>query len=119
MKKYLIIGLTHLIFIFHIGIILIILFGSFIPEIRYVYQLVLGITIISWLSSSGCFLTVWEYKLRKIINPYLEIYEYGFIDYHLRDYLRGVALEIFIYRVGLLFLIISLGISLITHGIAY
>jgi hypothetical protein len=64
----------------------------------------------------GCILTVWEYKLRKIINPDLELYEFGFIDFYLRKYLSGSARPKFIYAIGLFFLITSLGINIFVYG---
>ena len=115
MHKNFIIGISHLIFILHIGVILIIFFGSFIPEIRLVYQVTLLFTIMSWLSSTGCFLTIWEYKLRKKINSKLEIYEYGFIDYYLRKYFIGTARPKFVYRIGMFFLVVSLFINIVFY----
>lgn len=116
MKKSLIILLTHVIFILHIFATLVILFGALVPNLRWLYQFGLILTIISWVFTSGCFLTSWEYKLRKIVNPKLQIYEHGFIDYYLRKYLTGTARPKFIYRIGLFFLVISLVINIYTHG---
>lgn len=92
------------------------MFGAFIPELRWLYQFGLLLVIASWLFMSGCFLTTWEYKLRKMINPDLEMYEHGFIDYYLCKYFACTARAKFIHRIGLFFLSASLGISIFTYG---
>lgn len=109
---------VFLIFIVHIFATSVILFGAFFPIMRPLYQIGLIMTIASWIVTKGCFLTVWEYKLRKIINPDLEIYEYGFIDYHLRKFFTGTADPKFIHRVGLFFVVASLCINVFFYGIA-
>lgn len=119
MKRFGIILLTHVIFVLHIFATFVILFGAFIPKLRCLYQFGLLLTITSWLLTSGCFLTTWEYRLRKMINPSVEIYEYGFIDYYLRKYLTGTARAKFIHRIGLFFLGTSLIISIYFYGLSF
>lgn len=117
MKKYLIIATTYIIFFVHIVTTIIVLFGSFFPGTRIIYQIVLVLTFCSWLLYKGCILTIWEYKLRKKINPKIEIYEFGFVDYYLRKFFKGKARPTFIHNIGLFFIVTSMVISFLGHGL--
>ncbi|MCI5050827.1 MAG: DUF2784 family protein [Candidatus Pacebacteria bacterium] len=110
---------TFMIFLLHLGVVFINVMGWLFPVLRPLYQITLIVTILSWITTTSCLLTVWEFKLRKMINPKIEAYEYQFVDYYLRKIFKGSASPIFIHRVGLLFLVLSLGLNLITYGVAF
>ena len=108
-----------MIFILHLGVVFINIMGWLFPILRPLYQITLLVTIISWVTTTSCILTVWEFKLRKIVNPRIEEYEYQFIDFYLRKWFKGSARPQFIHRIGLLFLVASFGLNIVTYGITF
>lgn len=109
---------AFMIFILHLGVVFINVMGWFFPILRPLYQITLFATIVSWITTTSCMLTVWEFKLRKMINPKIEDYEYEFIDYYFRKFFKGTASPVFVHRIGLFFLVVSLGLNIVTYGIA-
>lgn len=72
--------LANAIFLFHVALVAIILFGWMLPS-ALVYRMALIVTLLSELLLGYCPLTKWEFSVRKILNPGLD-YDYSFFGYY-------------------------------------
>lgn len=73
--------LTDLIFIIHILVVLIVLFGWAFPVLKLIYLLVLIVSLMATLFLNACPLSKWEFDLRKKLDPSLN-YDYTFLTYY-------------------------------------
>lgn len=73
------------IFVFHILIVIIVLFGWLIPGFWYVYMGILVSTLLSDLVFGYCILSKWEFDMRKKINPRID-YDYTWATYYTHRY---------------------------------
>jgi len=99
------------IFLFHCAIVVIIGFGWTITSIWYLYMLTMIATLISELALGYCFLSKWEFDLRKQIDPHLD-YDYGFSSYYTYKLTRRRLSKRFIANAALSFLVASLAINI-------
>ena len=102
---------ANLIFIIHSLTILIIIFGWKLPEMWWLYMAKLIITLISELFLGYCFLSKFEFDLRKKINPNLN-YDYSFSSYYTYKFTNKKISDRFISISGYIFLIGSILINL-------
>ena len=99
------------IWLLHFCVVAIALFGWLIPQIWYLYMLVLASVMTSNIFLDYCLLSKWEFDLRKKINPELE-YDYAYNSYYTYNLTKGYLSRNFLRNVGLGFTSISLIINL-------
>lgn len=100
--------LAEVVFVFHILIVLVILFGWFFPHLFYIYGFLLFSTLFSWLVFGHCFLVDLEFYFRSKFNPSLKISS-GFLAYYGQVLLKDKApRESLIYYLGIIFLVPSI-----------
>ncbi len=99
------------IFAFHCAVVLIIGFGWLVPQIWPLYMSTLVITLISELALGYCFLSKWEFDLRKQLDPSVD-YDYGFSSFYTYRLTRHRLSKRFIQYAGTSFLLGSLLINL-------
>jgi len=87
------------------------MFGWLFPEIWYLYILVLVSVLISNILWDYCFLSKWEFDLRRKINPRLE-YDYTYTSYYTYNLTRGHLSRDFLRWAGLAFTSLSLVINI-------
>ena len=88
-----------------------ILFGWFFHSLWYVYMITLAGALISELVWSYCFLSKWEFNLRKKVNPNIN-YDYSYTSYYTHKITRQHLSPRFLARLGILFTSLSLVINL-------
>jgi hypothetical protein len=99
------------IWVFHLGVIILVLFGWLVPSLWWIYLFTLVITLLSEIALNYCFLSKWEFDLRKKINPDLH-YDYSYTSYYTYK-LTGQHLSTrFLARTGIFFTTFSLAINL-------
>jgi hypothetical protein len=103
--------LADCIFLFHCLVVAIIGFGWALPSIWYLYMLTLFVTLISEVALGYCFLSKWEFDLRKQIDPSVD-YDYGFSSYYTYKLTHHRLSKRFIANAALFFLVASLAINL-------
>lgn len=99
------------IFLIHCLAVAIIGFGWAIPNIWYLYMSILVVTVISEVALGYCFLSKWEFDLRKKIYPQLS-YESGFSSYYTYRLTHQRLSKRFIANAALFFLLASLAIDI-------
>ena len=104
--------LANLILAIHLVIVFVILFGWGIDSIYYLYMAVLAGTLLSELILGYCFLTKWEFDLRKKFQPNLN-YDYSFLSYYGYKFVKQRISTKFIKYSALIFLFLSLVVNLI------
>jgi len=72
---------AEIIFLVHIAVVAILLFGWLVPGLWPFYFTLLVATLISDLYFGYCILSKWEFDLRKRIDPDLK-YDYSFTSYY-------------------------------------
>jgi hypothetical protein len=103
--------LAELVFIFHLVVVFVIVFGWYFPSLYWFYVATLGITLISEIALGYCFLSKWEFALRKEIAPSLE-YDPAFLSYYFYR-ITGINIPgVYIRYPAIVFLTISLIIAL-------
>lgn len=105
---------ADVIWIFHFLVVFIALFGWLFPSIWYVYMAVLGGTLMSLFAFNYCFLSKWEYDLRRKVDPTLN-YEYAYASYYTYRLTVGRLRPQFLSWLGMFFVTASLVISLYFH----
>src|SRR3989344_8629820 len=90
---------ANLLFIFHFLVVVIISFGWLISSIWYVYMATLIITFFSEVILGYCFLSKWEFSLRKKINPEVN-YDYSFTSFYTYKLTQHRLSTTFIARAG-------------------
>jgi len=102
--KYWEIVLANTIFLVHSVVFAGVFFGWLMPSFWKWYLALLVVVLISDIYLGYCFLSKWEFALRKFANPKLR-YDYSFTFYYTRK-LTGSALpKTFIEWTGFIFLI--------------
>lgn len=99
------------IFVAHFLLVLLVLFGWAVPELWSVYMAALVTTLISDLIFGYCILSKWEFDLRKRINPKIQ-YDFTWATYYTYKLTNQRINHRFFKSVAILFLILSIGISL-------
>jgi hypothetical protein len=94
----------------HLLVVLIVLFGWAVSALWYVYMAVLLGTLLSLLTFRCCFLSKWEYDLRKKIDPSLA-YDYFYASYYTYRLTAGRLSPQFLARAGMVFTSVSLVIN--------
>jgi hypothetical protein len=112
MQKYKYYFLANFIFLIHLTVIFIVLFGWYFKPIFAIYFLTLILALFSEAVLGYCFLTKWEFSLRKKINPDLN-YGSAFINYYTQKYAGIKIPPDYIKYVSLTFLIVSLFLNLL------
>lgn len=109
--KFLYRFLADSIWVLHFFIVAIALFGWVVPDIWYLYMLVLVSILVSNILWNYCFLSKWEFGLRKLINPKLE-YDYTYTSYYTYNLTRGYLSQSFLRWAGLGYTSLSLIINI-------
>lgn len=73
---------ADIVFVFHIIIVLILLFGWMFEEFNTVYFLTLLATLLSWILFKGCVLTQIEFYIRKELHGKEVTYDESFINFY-------------------------------------
>lgn len=73
--------LADLIFILHVGVVIVIVIGWYYPALQNFNLIVTLIVLVSEIYFGYCPLTKWEFVLRKKLEPNLN-YDSGFISYY-------------------------------------
>ena len=105
---------ADILFMLHFFIVIIGLFGWMVESIWYLYMSVLIITLISGLTLGYCFISKWEFTLRKIKNPELS-YNYNCTSFYTHKFTNNKLSNTFIEWVALLFIISSIIINIYFH----
>lgn len=105
---------ADLLFMFHFAVVLILLFGWLFPSLWYLYMLILLATLLSELLLGFCFLSKWEFLLRKKMNPDLD-YKYSFSSYYTYKLTQQRLSEKFVQIAAVVFLSSSLVLNLYFH----
>lgn len=106
--KFLILLLSNLILLIHIGAVGTLIAGWLFSEPYYFFYLgVVTVTLLSETLLGYCFLTKWEFDLRKRINPRLH-YDYSFFGYYGHKFFQRHVSMVFVRRVALFYLWSSL-----------
>jgi Protein of Unknown function (DUF2784) len=92
--------LADTIWVLHFLVVFTVLFGWLFPSLWYVYMFVLASTFISNIFWNYCFLSKWEFYLRKKINPKLE-YDFTYTSYYTYNLTKGYLSKDFLRWVGL------------------
>lgn len=99
------------IWLIHFLVVVLVLFGWLVPSLWYVYMAVLAGALLSELLLNYCFLSKWEFDLRKKINPGLD-YDYSYTSYYTYKLTRQHLSTRFLARAGIVFTSFSLAINL-------
>lgn len=98
------------IWIFHLCVVLISLFGWLIPSIWYVYIAVLAAVFVTNTLFDYCLLSKWEFDLRTRIHTTL-VYDYAYTSYYTYRLTRGYLSRNFLRYAGIGFTGASLVIN--------
>lgn len=98
---------ADVIFVSHVLVVFVILFGWYFSTLSDVYIALLAMTFISELLFGHCVLTKWEFDLRKKLEPGLN-YNYSFISYYGYKLLGLNPKEKYLRYPALAFLVISI-----------
>ena len=104
--------LADLVFLLHLGIVFIILFGWYFSSLYWIYLATLGITLVSEIALGYCFLSKWEFDLRKKIAPDVS-YDPTFLSYYFYQLTDVNVPAIYIRYSAIIFLVTSLFLALI------
>jgi Fe2+ transport system protein B len=115
MDQFIKLALAWFLAVLHPIVTLIILFGWHIPEITYIYILMLVLTACSWLLTGGCILSKLEYEARKNLDPQLEEYDHSYIHFHLRKWLGKAPSINFIRNAGYVFIPTSIVVWIVNY----
>lgn len=99
------------IWILHLLVVVIALFGWTIPGIWLLYILVLASTLVSELVLSYCILSKWEFDLRKKVDPALK-YDFSYTSYYTYRLTQGRLSPSFLRYVGIGFTSASLFVNI-------
>jgi len=102
------------IFLLHSIVAFTVLFGWIWPQFWYLYMATLAVAFISEWYLGCCFLSKWEFYLRKAMNKKIK-YEYNFTAYYVYLFTGRTPNLHFIKRAALIFLGSSLAINLYFH----
>ncbi|MFT6361280.1 MAG: hypothetical protein ACJAV6_000095 [Candidatus Paceibacteria bacterium] len=102
---------ANLIFTVHSILVIIILFGGLVPEIKNAYLGLIILSLISDLKYGYCILSKWEYVLRKKVNPKID-YDFTWTTHYTYTFTNGNIRPNFYERASLIFLSLSLLIHL-------
>jgi hypothetical protein len=105
---------ADLIFILHLTLVLVVLFGWAIPRLWPFYMTFLVITLISDVIFGYCILSKWEFTLRKKRDASVG-YNYNWSTYYTHKLTQQHISDIFFTRLALVFLLISLGVNVYFH----
>ena len=87
MKKLKYILLANSLFILHVTVVFVIVFGWHYPALRNLNLIVVSLTLLSEIILGYCILTKWEFVLRKKLEPNLN-YDSGFMSYYFYKLLK-------------------------------
>ena len=108
--------IADIIWILHLFVVIVVLFGWLVPSIWYLYISVLVLTLLSEIFWSYCLLSKWEFNLRKKIIPSLD-YEYVYASYYMYKLTQGWLSRDFLNRWGMVFTVLSLSLNIYFHFI--
>jgi len=98
---------ADLIFVTHLIIVLIVLFGWIWSSIWLLYAIVLIVTILSDFIFGYCIISKWEFNLRKKVNPAVD-YDYTWSSFYTYKFTQNKLSKPFINISAKVFLIASL-----------
>lgn len=105
---------AEIVFIIHIGILFMVLFGWIWPNMWKTYMLTILVVMISDVVFGLCLMSKWEFDLRKKVNPHLN-YNYSWITYYMHKIISYRLSDVFYSRVAIFFLASSFVINIYFH----
>lgn len=111
MMKFLYKIIANVIFVLHLGVVLIVLFGWAIPDFWYVYMGTLVTTLLSDLIFGYCILSKWEFDIRRKINPRID-YDYTWATYYTYRFTNHRLSNETYRKLAIVFLVVSLIINM-------
>ena len=105
---------ADILFILHFFVVIIGLFGWMVESIWYLYMILLITTLISGIFLGYCFLSKWEFFLRKMRNPKLS-YNYNWTSFYTHKFTNNKLSNTFIEGIALFFIVISIFINIYFH----
>jgi len=102
--------LADVVWIVHFLVIVLVLFGWLIPSMWYYYMSVVAGALLSELFLGHCFLSKWEFDMRKKINPQLD-YDYSYASYYTYKFTHQHLSPRFLGGTGMVFTTLSLVIN--------
>lgn len=106
---------ADVLFLSHFVIVLFILFGWLLPRLSSAYIVILAATLLSWLFLGYCFLSKWEFAIRKKYDQYFNHDDRTLNDGYIAHYGRKIfrlSLPVrTIQRWGIVFIILMLVIT--------
>lgn len=109
--------MAEMLFIFHVGLLLINILGWLVPSIWNLYIFCLAVTLLFELVYGYCILSKWEFDLRKKNKPNLD-YDYYWTSFYTHKLTQGRISEAFFKRYTRVFLISSLLINIFFYYLA-
>lgn len=98
---------ANVVFLFHVLVVFIILFGWYFPTLKLVYICILLVTLLSEILLGYCPLTKLEFDLRKKLIPSLN-YDYSFLSYYIYRLFHINVPGKYIRYPAIIFLLVSL-----------
>lgn len=102
---------ADLIWLLHFCVLVVALFGWLFPQLWYLYTATLLAVLVSNIFLDHCFLSKWEFDLRKLVNPKID-YDYKYTSYYTYNLTKGYLSRSFLRWAGLSFTSLSLVINL-------
>lgn len=106
--------IANLIFLIHWPVVYILLFGWSFEKFSWLYITTLVITFITQVFFGYCFLTKWEFDLRKKLDPNL-YYDYSFLSWYAYKYSNIHISSKLIKYISLSFLFVSIVIFFLRY----
>ncbi len=99
------------IFLMHLALVLVAIFGFLEPRIWFVYMGVLVATLISDIVYGYCVLSKWEFDLRRKLNPALN-YDFAFATYYTYKVTHQRIDNTLYKNLAITYLVFAIGINL-------
>jgi Protein of Unknown function (DUF2784) len=110
-KKFLYILAADTLFVLHLILFLIVVFGWSIESIWGVYMTLLVLTLLSDIIFGYCLLSKWEFDLRKKIDPSID-YNFTWSTFYTHKFTANRIPDKLFKHVALSFLVISLSMNI-------
>jgi hypothetical protein len=102
---------ANVIFILHLILVLLVIFGWAIPTMLTIYMAALVATLASDIVFGYCILSKWEFNLRKKLNPLLD-YNYTWTTFYTYKLTNHRISDNFYKLAAIIALVLSIGINL-------
>lgn len=103
--------LANTVFLVHLALYIVIVFGWLFPSIWVFYMAIMFITLVQDVFLNYCILSKWEFLLRKKSDPKVD-YHYNFSSFYIHKFVGEPLSPSFVRRWAIVFLSISIFINL-------